>query len=222
MNWKLLEGEGYSTFEWNGKAKIISDKEFEHLEFLLNLIEKKRVTVAVPAGFGRSEKLKYLGFNKVKEREVYFRNLEDISGEASDSILTIIEEPEAESTLSCLTDILDDRQEAENIIESLTSEVAPDKYKIILVRVGGKAAGLYIPHIEPHTEDEGRLFFFGIMPYFRGCGYAAEIHKTALASLKSLNAKVYAGVTDSDNLPMKKVFERNGCTKSSSLEIYKR
>ncbi|TYS15461.1 hypothetical protein FZC78_15795 [Rossellomorea vietnamensis] len=67
MNWKLLEGEGYSTFEWNGKAKIIGKKEFDHLEALLNHTEKKRVTVAVPAGLGCSEKkLKYLGFNKCK------------------------------------------------------------------------------------------------------------------------------------------------------------
>ncbi len=33
--------------------------------------------------------------------------------------------------------------------------------------------GMSIPHIETGTESEGRLFYFGVMPYYRGKGIAS-------------------------------------------------
>lgn len=223
MNWRLLEGDGYSTFEWD-VVKATSRIEYAKFEeALLKLPEENTVTVAVPAGFRYSKELKRLGFNKVKEREVYSRELEDFIPESLDPSLTFLEEPDHESIINCLTNILDCRQEAKKMIDSLFGEIARNKFRINLVKIRGRDAAVYIPHIEPYTEDEGRLFFFGIKPEFRGFGYGASIHGSALSSLKKiLNARVYVGVTDSENLKMKKVFERNGCTKTGSITIYKR
>ncbi|MGD6965479.1 hypothetical protein ACQCVP_03480 [Rossellomorea vietnamensis] len=223
MSWRLLEGDGYSTFEWD-LVKDTSRIDFAKLEeALLKLPQENTVTVAVPAGFRYSKELNRLGFSKVKEREVYSRGLEDFVPESLDPSLTFLEEPDNESIINCLTTILDCRQEAKNMIDLLFAEVARDKFRINLVKIRGRDAAVYIPHIEPHTEDEGRVFFFGIKPEFRGYGYGAKIHRSALCSLKKmLNARVYVGVTDSGNLKMKKVFERNGCTKTGSIAIYKR
>ncbi|WP_233522734.1 hypothetical protein [Peribacillus glennii] len=44
--------------------------------------------------------------------------------------------------------------------------------------------GIAIPHIEPGTDSEGRLFYFGLMPEERGKGKSAEIHMDCLMLLK--------------------------------------
>lgn len=41
-----------------------------------------------------------------------------------------------------------------------------------------------IPHIETGTESEGRLFYFGVMPYYRGKGIASRLHLQSLHMLK--------------------------------------
>jgi len=37
-----------------------------------------------------------------------------------------------------------------------------------------------MPHIEPGTSEEGRLFYFGIIPSERGKGKSKLLHKQAL------------------------------------------
>ena len=43
-----------------------------------------------------------------------------------------------------------------------------------------------IPHIETGTESEGRLFYFGVMPYYRGKGIASRLHLQSLHMLKEI------------------------------------
>ncbi|WP_420808761.1 GNAT family N-acetyltransferase [Bacillus salacetis] len=75
--------------------------------------------------------------------------------------------------------------------------------------------------MEAYTASEGRIFYIGLSPSFRGQGLAAAVHQYAAASLRlELNADIYIGVTDKDNLPMKRVFVKNGCRKVQTLEIY--
>ncbi|WP_113930379.1 GNAT family protein [Bacillus sp. P14.5] len=224
MSWKLLEGQGYSTLEWEGKANDAGEKELERLkEYLVKVPEEKKVTVAVPSGFHYLKEFNKLGLNKVKDRVVYSKDLKNISRGWTDPYLTFLEEQDDESVVRCLSAIVGCRKEAVSMIESLFAEVAQSRFRIYLVKIRGRDAAVFIPHIEPQTEDEGRLFFFGITPEFQGGGHAAAIHRFALTSLKQdLKARIYVGVTDSGNLPMKKVFIRNGCSQMGTIEIYQR
>ncbi|WP_430786698.1 GNAT family N-acetyltransferase [Virgibacillus flavescens] len=83
--------------------------------------------------------------------------------------------------------------------------------------------GVVMPHIEPGTTDEGRLFFFGLLPAQRGKGKSKSLHRQALGLLKDyFNAAYYIGSTGYKNVPMLKTFESNGCTILEQNKVYKR
>ncbi|WP_082232486.1 GNAT family N-acetyltransferase [Halobacillus massiliensis] len=93
----------------------------------------------------------------------------------------------------------------------------------LVVNVNGQIAGACMPHIEPGTTEEGRLFYFGLLPEFRGRGLAGEIHLAALKKLlEDFSASYYIGATSMHNIPMLKVFERNGCREIRKKEVYKK
>jgi GNAT superfamily N-acetyltransferase len=81
--------------------------------------------------------------------------------------------------------------------------------------------GISIPHIEMGTEDEGRLFYFGVIPDMRGQGIGTKIHKITLGLLKNWNATYYVGSTDVHNKHMIKIFEQNGCMLWDRKGIYR-
>jgi hypothetical protein len=80
--------------------------------------------------------------------------------------------------------------------------------------------GISIPHIEPGTEDEGRLFYFGILPEARGKGLSASLHLQSLWHLKEMGATHYIGSTHLENKKMQRVFEKNGCQITANTESY--
>lgn len=77
-----------------------------------------------------------------------------------------------------------------------------------------------IPHIEPGTEDEGRLFYFGLLPDERGKGYASELHQYSLYLLKEMGAAYYIGSTHETNKAMQRIFEKSGCKESGRRSSY--
>ncbi|MFA1821753.1 GNAT family N-acetyltransferase [Virgibacillus oceani] len=81
--------------------------------------------------------------------------------------------------------------------------------------------GMAIPHIEMGTEDEGRLFYFGVKPEYRGHGFGKKIHWKTLALLKDLNASYYVGSTDQANLAMIGIFKQNDCHLRDRKAIYR-
>ncbi|CEG25584.1 GNAT family N-acetyltransferase [Bacillus sp. B-jedd] len=85
---------------------------------------------------------------------------------------------------------------------------------------GGTAVGVAIPHMEPGSPGEGRLFYFGILPGARGRGLGSLLHKQALSMLKELGAEYYVGSTHMGNAAMQRVFERNGCQVRAYTESY--
>ncbi|HET7578197.1 MAG TPA: GNAT family N-acetyltransferase [Bacillales bacterium] len=96
--------------------------------------------------------------------------------------------------------------------EGMKSELGADYRKSCLVALyKGEVIGVTMPHIEPGTTDEGRLFYFGLVPEYRGKGLAARLHRWSLQYLKELGATHYIGATGHQNLPMQKVFQKNGC-----------
>ncbi|WP_077247835.1 GNAT family N-acetyltransferase [Bacillus sp. FJAT-27225] len=80
--------------------------------------------------------------------------------------------------------------------------------------------GVVIPHIEPGTDEEGRLFYFGILREARGRGLGQVLHEQALYMLRDLGASYYIGSTHQANTAMQKVFKKNGCTVTRGTESY--
>lgn len=81
--------------------------------------------------------------------------------------------------------------------------------------------GIAIPHIEPGTVDEGRLFYFGVDPNRRGEGLGVKIHNICLHLLKNFHAITYVGSTDTNNEHMIRIFEINGSHLRSKKGIYR-
>ncbi|PDZ44068.1 GNAT family N-acetyltransferase [Bacillus wiedmannii] len=80
--------------------------------------------------------------------------------------------------------------------------------------------GLSIPHIETGTESEGRLFYFGVMPHYRGKGISSQLHLQSLHMLKEMGATYYIGSTHTSNEKMQKIFWRNHCSVKTEIELY--
>ncbi|KEK22643.1 acetyltransferase [Bacillus gaemokensis] len=83
-----------------------------------------------------------------------------------------------------------------------------------------KPIGISIPHIEPGTKDEGRLFYFGLLPEERGKGLSIHIHLQSLYMLKQMGATYYIGSTHMINEKMKKIFWKNGCSIRTETELH--
>ncbi|WP_394219290.1 GNAT family N-acetyltransferase [Halobacillus trueperi] len=86
----------------------------------------------------------------------------------------------------------------------------------------GIPIGVVMPHIEPGTKEEGRIFYFGLVPEERGKNKATALYKEGLNVLKSrFHASYSVGATSVHNKPMLKVFENCGCTMTEKVRVYK-
>ncbi len=74
-----------------------------------------------------------------------------------------------------------------------------------------KPLGMMIPIIEPGTNEEGRLFYMGILPECRGKGLGTPLHQLGLALLREKGATYYIGSTGIENKPMQQIFRNNNC-----------
>ncbi|WP_419394231.1 GNAT family N-acetyltransferase [Cytobacillus praedii] len=94
----------------------------------------------------------------------------------------------------------------------MKSELGLEYAKSCLIGFHGKnPIGITMPHIEPGTVDEGRLFYFGLLPEYRGKGWGSALHKLSLYLLKKMGAAYYIGATGHKNIPMQRIFQANGC-----------
>lgn len=110
----------------------------------------------------------------------------------------------------------------EQVMESLENELGPEwRASCFIFRKSGDPIGLSIPIIEQGTVDEGRLFYFGIVPEWRGKGFGTALHRNALSLLKGIGAMTYVGSTDDANRHMIGIFERNGCRLRDRKGIYR-
>lgn len=109
-------------------------------------------------------------------------------------------------------------------MRSVEKELGPSfKESCIVAYEESQPIGVVMPHIEPGTSDEGRLFFFGLIPEARGQGKSKVLHKQALGLLRQhFKAAYYIGSTGHKNVPMLKTFESNGCKILERNKVYKR
>ncbi len=106
-------------------------------------------------------------------------------------------------------------------LESVKRELGPGWQKTCnAIYEDGTPIAISMPHIEPGTIDEGRLFYFGLLPAARGKRKSTAIHRQSLGKLKEMGASHYAGGTHRANTKMQKVFQRNGCTVRTETESY--
>ena len=84
--------------------------------------------------------------------------------------------------------------------------------------VNGEAAGIVLPHIEPDTDREGRMFWIGMHPSYRGKGLGKNLHMIGLYRLQEeFKAKTYLGSTQIDNYPMRNIMASNGCVERNTV-----
>lgn len=231
----------------NGLPDYISIEELEGMDFNLEDLENKlgyfillgkkmnlsRLSVLIKRSSKHylhlSNTLIQLGFEKFASRVEVLRNLEDIEDIKSDHEWRSL----ADSTLSedefkglwerCMvgSDNAASPLKIEEHFKSVKSELGADWRKSCLaIYEEGKPIGIVIPHIEPGTISEGRLFYFGLVPGERGKGKSALLHHQALVVLKQMGATYYIGGTHESNLRMQKVFLRNGCLIKDHTESY--
>lgn len=88
---------------------------------------------------------------------------------------------------------------------------------------GDKKIGVIMPHIEPGTEQEGRIFYFGLVPEARGQKKSTPLYQQGLMILKDRFGATYSvGATSVKNKPMQRVFEHAGCKVTSRVKLFKR
>lgn len=113
-------------------------------------------------------------------------------------------------------------QPIEQVMRSLRDELGEGwRNNCFYFRQAGEVMGISIPHIEKGTKDEGRIFYFGIVPAMRGKGLGAKIHKITLQLMLKMDINHYVGSTDESNAYMLNIFKRNGCQLKSKKGIYR-
>ncbi|KMK77875.1 hypothetical protein AB990_04565 [Alkalihalobacillus pseudalcaliphilus] len=108
-------------------------------------------------------------------------------------------------------------------MDSVEEELGPGYlHNCLLAYENGHPIGMIIPHIEPGTEAEGRIFYLGVLPEERGKGRSRVLHQDALSLLRdTYQAKTYIGSTSQNNIPMLKTLTNNGSKVVQMNHVYK-
>ncbi|MFD2045413.1 hypothetical protein ACFSTA_17145 [Ornithinibacillus salinisoli] len=171
------------------------------------------------------------GFRKISSIVEYTRTLEDLREVAvekydcyslDEGFMTDKEFGELYEYCRSGSANKNEKQSADQIMYSLENELGKEWRKNCYYFLMNKEViGISIPHIEIGTLDEGRLFYFGVIPEMRGYGMGTKIHEISLSILKRiLEATYYVGSTDIHNEHMIRIFENNGSVCRSRKGIF--
>ncbi len=114
-------------------------------------------------------------------------------------------------------------QEAMAFLQSMKEELPSQAdYMFTVYYVEDKPAGVVLPHLEPDTDREGRMFWIGMHPDFIGKGLGKNLHLIGLHRLqKEWKAKTYLGSTEINNVPMRNIMVSNGCVERNTVTSLK-
>jgi hypothetical protein len=230
---KLVKGENFVTIE---NTQNLTDQELIALipQLMKQSIIKavRNVNILVDSKFSKkaTSLLGEYGF-KLHDENVTVRKVLDESSDAEDGFLLkdLFELPLAEfkrvweasmeGSLNAASSLNMDEQ-----MRSVEVELGMNYKKSCMIAYENEAPiVVMMPHIEPGTSEEGRLFYFGIIPSERGKGKSRLLHRQALEILrKDFKASYYIGCTGHNNLPMIKTFLNNGCTVIERNKVFKR
>ncbi|EWG11016.1 GNAT family N-acetyltransferase [Cytobacillus firmus] len=126
------------------------------------------------------------------------------------------------SSIAFLSEVMNfSNEQTANFLKSIEAELPEQADKMFTVyTVNSEPAGAVFPHLEPDRDREGRMFWIGIHPDFKGKGYGKNLHLIGLHRLQyDFKAEKYLGATRADNAAMRKIMEANGCTQDSNSVI---
>jgi hypothetical protein len=238
-SFKLLNGlPDYIAIEEKDEIEYDNDKFKNDIKSLINIGEElgiKRLSALINRTsqhyLSFSEMLISQGFKPYASKVEVFRDLHDINGNSQkykwisleDSIFTEYDFKKYWEQCMAGSDNEPSSLTMEEHLNSLKNELGDNwRNSCKVIYLGNKPIGISIPHIEPGTLSEGRLFYFGILPEERGKGHSVLIHYQSLYILKKMGAKYYIGSTHEKNIKMQKVFLRNSCRiKAQTQSFYK-
>jgi len=114
-------------------------------------------------------------------------------------------------------------QTMDQVMNTLSNELGTNWRSNCFIFTNNQSViGIAIPHIEMGTKDEGRLFYFGVVPEFRSKGLGKRMHRKTLELLKEMQAAYYVGSTDTANTAMIEIFKQNGCELRDHKGIYRK
>lgn len=231
---KFVKGEGFVTLEETG---TLSDCELMELsnQFVRDpdFKDVKNLTILLPAKFGKVARnyIKNLGFKP--HDEVYFLQKDLQKGwkecehlfqlkplvEVGESVFKETWHRSMEGSLNAPQSLSIDEQ-----MESVKKELGPSYISTCLTAYENEQPiGVVMPHIEPGTMEEGRIFYFGLIPEARGKGKSTALYRQGLALLKGeFGASYSVGATSIHNKPMLRVFEKCGFDYMDKVTTYKR
>ncbi|MFB4168939.1 GNAT family N-acetyltransferase [Virgibacillus sp. JSM 102003] len=230
---KIVKGENFVTIE---ETKALTTKEM--ITFITNFIgdlelgDIPNVNIMVNSKFPEEvyEVLQDNNFHFHDEMVTVYKELNEVVWQESNltfkSLHSISQLEFKEIWAESMTDSLNAPSSLtiDEQMKSLEIELGPDyKDSCLVAYEDGRPIGVAIPHIEPGTRDEGRLFYFGLIPSERGKGKSRALHNLALKLLKDeFNASYYIGGTSKSNQPMLKTFMANGCHVIERNKVYKK
>ncbi|GEN46186.1 GNAT family N-acetyltransferase [Alkalibacillus haloalkaliphilus] len=155
------------------------------------------------------------------KRVVYTNTLEKLPLPHYDYDVWSVINPKSIEFLSKIMAVDYDR--AEQFLEGMKQELPNQADQMFTVYVeDGQPVGVVLPHIEPNTDQEGRIFWMGVHSKFLGKGYGKILHAISLERLRNeFNAKSYLGVTEEDNKPMRNIMKANGCEEKYTVVSYR-
>ncbi|TQR17199.1 GNAT family N-acetyltransferase [Psychrobacillus soli] len=212
-----MEGESEEDYK-EAFTKILSAYEEEQIGYLSLLIDEAFESWLLARGFRKissiMEYTKQLDDEMELEEDLLFYSL-------AEGFMTDAEFSAAYELCRTGTANKNIHQPIEQVMASIASELG-DKWRSHCYSffADNKLVGISIPHIEMGTQDEGRMFYFGVVPDMRGQGLGAKLHKLTLELMKKMQANYYVGSTDESNKHMINIFKKNGCTLRDKKGIY--
>lgn len=226
---KIVKGEKFVTFEELHHLSELEMKEFVYV--ILNdpeLLNTATLNVVISDQKDAYKDLIDAGFLLHDETVQVTHNLETQIERTTRYTFVSLHELTKEKYKKVWAEAMTDSFNApsslsiDDQLNSVERELGADyKDSCMIVYEGKKAIGVVMPHIEPGTKEEGRLFYFGLVPSERGKGKSKEIHRQCLRLLRDeFGATSYIGSTSVRNLPMMKTFHANGCEETQRNRVY--
>ncbi|WP_079528702.1 GNAT family N-acetyltransferase [Halobacillus hunanensis] len=229
---KFVEGENFTIVE--NLTHLSTGQLLKLLDYLVHDVrfhQAATLSILLPSpSVVVEEKLGKLGFTLHDVTVSVKRDLSDMAPPEEPFTLRVLEEGMEESFKQVWSQSMEGSLNASSSLtmdeqfNSVEKELGPNyRHTCQMVYEGAKPIGVVMPHIEPGTTGEGRLFYFGLIPEKRGKGKSRALHRQALSVLRDeFNADYYMGSTSYRNEPMLKVFDYNGCHEVDRSNLYER
>ena len=222
---KLLDGrphymiiEGIEKFK---KADLI-ETLLDRLDSALNYNEVSKVLITLDRFFTIGSRLLENNFYTLQSETIEYHKEFQLEIKCADYNSSITYEQIGEERIEAFLSIwelcskgtlnLPSTNSTQIQYEAMKQEIG-EQYRTscYIVRFDEEPFGMVIPIIEPGTNEEGRLFYIGILPEWRGKGLGTHLHQLGLALLQEKGATYYIGSTAIENKPMQQIFRNNNC-----------